>query len=112
LDSTFPGIEEIEEKSKRHHACRSIYAAIVFSFVFVYSASARINPPIIASEPVATWPTAAFFVAEGVGVVVDEACVFAALVLLARVVERVMFELGVEVGAEVVLFETDEVLAT
>jgi hypothetical protein len=50
---------------------------------------------------VATWATAAFFVAVGEALPVDEACVFEAMVWDARVVERVMFDVGLEVGLEV-----------
>ena len=59
-----------------------------------YRASARTNPPIMAREPEAIWAAAALFeVAAGalllVPVAEAEACVTEALVLDARVVERV-----------------------
>lgn len=57
-----------------------------------YRASARTNPPIMAREPEAIWAAAALFEVVGVAllpVAEAEACVFEALVLDARVVERV-----------------------
>lgn len=57
-----------------------------------YRASARTNPPIMASEPEAIWAAAALLeVVAGALLPVGEAeaCVFEALVLDARVVERV-----------------------
>jgi hypothetical protein len=98
---------------------RSIYATSILFVGSFYNASARTNPPIIAREPVATWATAAFFVADGVlllpvPVPVDNACVTGVVeaVVLEMVWERVAFEEGFGVAKEEVLFEAVVELAT
>jgi len=99
---------------------RAIYATSILHVVSFYRASARTNPPIIAREPVATWATAAFFVGEGVllllPVPVANACVTGVVeaLVLEMVCERVTFEDGVGVAKEEVLFEAfvDVELAT
>jgi hypothetical protein len=72
---------------------RSIYVALLLHVLSFYRASARTNPPIMAREPEAIWAAAALFEVVAVALLlvadVEEACVFAALVLDARVVERV-----------------------